>query len=349
MTQEAFDNQELTPNGYQLLRHVGEFVRSQTQPAIDPCASPVYIVADASTRDVQSAEAFAQGYFPAECAGRVPVAEVAAGSALEAAANDHVSVGGCFAPDEEVAEQQFGGNFGALDELYRPQLQRLTALLGCCSAEACAHYALPPNCSLEQLPWQYNGVYFNGYYSGPLQVGGALSEALLLQAASGVSPVAWGEVDEPELIELYELHERVMWFGSNLNASRSYGSSGLAYALTSLEQLVTGVAYAGVEQPVGASLLLAIFAHDFNLLYMRKLLRVQWLTPSWPFNAASTGAHIAFELWRTSAEGAKPEDAYEVVARYVAANLTQQGSNLPLTPPHAPPGTSELLREPCAT
>lgn len=173
-------------------------------------------------------------------------------------------------------------------------------------------------------------------------MGGALAEALLLQAASGVSPVAWGELGGPELLDLYALHERVMWFGSNLNASRSYGSSGLAYALASLEQLVTGVAYAGVEQSPSASLLLAIFGHDFNLLYLRKLLRVQWLTPSWSFNAASTGAHIAFELWRTA------DDAYEVVARYVAANLTQQGSNLPLTPPHAPPGTAELLREPYA-
>ena len=39
--------------------------------------------------------------------------------------------------DEQVAEQLFGGNDGALVELYTPQLQRLSALLGCCSAEAC--------------------------------------------------------------------------------------------------------------------------------------------------------------------------------------------------------------------
>jgi len=126
---------------------------------------------------VQPAQAFTEGYFPPESAGRVPVAEVQAGSALEAASNDHVAVGGCFAPDEQVAEQLFGGNGGALGELYTPQLQRLSGRLGCCSAEACGasrdpnhalcsiscniclavpgHYGLGANCSLDELPLAY--------------------------------------------------------------------------------------------------------------------------------------------------------------------------------------------------
>ena len=77
-------------------------------------------------------------------------------------------------------------------------------------------------------PWEYNGVYWKGYYDGPLSC-----YSLPTRARSGAGRAG----TQPELMELYE---RVMSFGSNSNrnASRAFGSSGLAYILTSL---VTGV------------------------------------------------------------------------------------------------------------
>ena len=44
--------------------------------------------------------------------------------------------------------------------------------------------------------------------------------------------------------------------------------------------------------------MLALFAHDFNLLYLRQLLRVHWLTPSYDFDAATPGSVLSLELHR---------------------------------------------------
>ena len=39
------------------------------------------------------------------------------------------------------------------------------------------------------------------------------------------------------------------------------------------------------------------------MLYLRRLLRVSWLTDSWPFDTATTGSSISFELHREEADG----------------------------------------------
>ena len=66
MRPEAFANQTLTPNGFVLLRHLGEYLRA-TSALGDPCALSSLIVADDEQRDIESASAFSEGYFPPEC------------------------------------------------------------------------------------------------------------------------------------------------------------------------------------------------------------------------------------------------------------------------------------------
>ena len=74
----------------------------------------------------------------------------------------------------------------------------------------------------------------------------------------------------------------------------------LAYLLLHFERLVSGPA--AVDDAVLGGLtpadpqLLAIFAHDFNLLYMRRLLRLSWVTASFPPHAVPTGSSLSFEL-----------------------------------------------------
>ena len=180
MTEEDFAHQMLTPNGKLQMQNMGAFMASQLA---EPCKGQITFIADDSRRDVQSAEAFRSGL----------------GCANDVAINVSVAIGGdsespCTGPDEAVVSELFGGNAEALTELYRPQIQLLDEVTGCCKAEACAAYGLPAApCRLEELPYTYNGKYYNGFYSGPLQVAAALSAAFMLQRLSGLTP-AWGNV-----------------------------------------------------------------------------------------------------------------------------------------------------------
>ena len=123
-------------------------------------------------------------------------------------------------------------------------------------------------------------------------------------------------------------------FGASLNSSRTYASHALAYIVASLEQIVRDEPVAGVDpnpppqqptRPIGdpnrdtepaaqqaadawrrrrpseAPPMLALFAHDFNLLYLRQLLRLHWITPSYDFDAATPGSFLSFELHRIAA------------------------------------------------
>jgi len=335
MTPDDFAHQMLTTNGKEQLRNVGQYMAAQLG---DPCSLSVTLIADDSTRDVQSANYFASGFLPTACSG-APV-HVCNTTETQAIGSDHATASvQCAGPDEAEVLELFGGNFAALTELYRPQMQLLEEITGCCSAEACSSYGLPASpCHLEDLPYTYDGTYYNGFFSGPLQVAGALSAAFMLQELSGLE-VAWGNLSQPQLRELYELHERVMWFGSGLNSSRTFGSHQLAYILATLEQQRTGKAYDGLLQaptPDRAPFV-AIFAHDFNILYLRQLLRAHWITDSWQFDVAATGSHVSFELLHDGA------DSYRVRGSLIAGNMTQQAENLGYTTPGAPPGKSVFL------
>ena len=69
MSDEAFTGHYLTPSGIKLLSHLGEYV-ALNATALDKnlCELPTLLVADDEVRDVQSAQAFASGFYPAGCA-----------------------------------------------------------------------------------------------------------------------------------------------------------------------------------------------------------------------------------------------------------------------------------------
>lgn len=115
----------------------------------------------------------------------------------------------------------------------------------------------------------------------------------------------------------------------------------------------------GLLQPPSETLFFALFAHDFNLLYLRRLLGASWLTDGWDFDSAPPGAFITFELWKAEAErdgthtyashaeggddGGRDHEAdgYRVRASFTAASFAQQRSASPLVPPHEPPSGAQ--------
>ncbi|KAL1507681.1 hypothetical protein AB1Y20_007295 [Prymnesium parvum] len=348
MSAEAFAAQLLTPRGKQLQLHLGGYFASRLEGSA--CDSRVSLIADSSVRDVESATHFARGFFPPECASRVArliVANASSDPPLLPVVNDH-AFAGCAGPSASEVELSYGGQYDAMVQAYAPQIRRLSALIRCCSPALCASYAASPNCTLADLPHAYSGVYFDGFYTGPLAVAGYFSNAFMLQVLSDVAPYAWGEASLDELVELYQVHQRVMWLGAQLNSSRAYGSHTLAYMLASLEQIVSdaplrGLADASLRPEGNASrqLLLALFGHDFNLLYARRLLEVSWVTDSWNFDAAVPGTSLVLELYLDGGE-------WHVVAALLAASVEQQREARPLVAPHEAPPRAVILDEPYA-
>ena len=104
------------------------------------------------------------------------------------------------------------GSPSALTDRYRVQMRRVGAVLGCCSPALCRRYGLPgdSNCTIDELPYLYNGVYYDGFFDGPLSASAQFAAAWMLQTLSGFGPVAWGELNVEEVAEIYRLHERVM-------------------------------------------------------------------------------------------------------------------------------------------
>jgi len=138
-----------------------------------------------------------------------------------------------------------------------------------------------------------------------------------------------------------------MWMGSNPPNSRAFGSHQLAYILVSLEQIITQKDLPGVQQPPSKTLIMPIFAHDFNLYYIRRLLDASWLINGMEFNVATTGSSIKFDLWRqSSAVDEGNEKDYRVTGTYVANSLSQHRDASGLIPPNKGPGESLFLDMP---
>ena len=354
MTPTDFNRNLLTPNGHALMRHMGEFIARSMGG--DPCSLHALLVADGlSQRDLQSAQEFAAGMFPTECVAArtadIVAATPSSSPLLAPVVLDHAVIEGCSGPDEDEVRANFGGDVAALTNALRRPIERVGTLIGCCSASVCAQHSLGPNCTLSELPATFQRTHYWEYFDGPLAVAGYFAEAFVLQATSGLEPFAWGEVPLDELAQLYRVHERMMWLGSGRNSSRAYASHALAYLVASLEQVVRdapvpGVAHpswrpSGRALPSPRPLVLALFAHDFNLLYLRRLLDVHWVTESFDLDAATTGSSLSLELTRSALDG-----EWRVVGTLTAASMAQQRSNLPLVPPHAPPGRATFLDVP---
>ena len=250
---------------------------------------------------------------------------------LSAQATDHFATGGC-GPTELEASMLFGNHTAGLTALYREEIDAVSEALGCCSRQLCAHYGIATNCSIADLPTTFTGPddYWDSMYSNPLSIAAYFSEAFMLQALSGLQ-YAWGSLSQSQLMRLYGLHERVQRLASSRVSSEAFGSAYLAYALASFEQVIHGSALPGVLQPPSESLFFALFAHDFNLMYLRRLLGVSWLTDGWDFNAVPPGAFVTFELWKVeaAAEPHRPAEPSRPAEPYRQGERRRADAQLP--------------------
>ncbi|KAL1525462.1 hypothetical protein AB1Y20_020319 [Prymnesium parvum] len=358
MTHDDFAQQLLTPQGHQLMRNIGEYVRLSLPPELG-CSTPTHIVSDVEMRDVQSAAAFSDGFFascPAERAkASLHVANGTLADTLRPIASDHSSTG-C-GPAEREALLLFGNHSDLLTASYAPQIERVGEVLGCCSAQLCARFGIAANCTLAELPTSYSGPddYWDAMLTSPLTIAAYFAETFMLQALSGVQ-YAWGKLEPAELLRLYRLHDLVLHLAASRSSSEAFGSALIAYALASFEQVIHGAALPGLVQPPSETLFLAAFVHDLNLMYVQRLLGGSWLTDSWPIDSTPPGGFITLELWAIEPQPTPPDAAppaqteplaspegYRVRASFTSASFEQQRRGDPLVPPHTPPSVSPFL------
>ena len=174
MSQEAFETQQLTPHGAALIPLVGSYFRAKWANAslfagAGGCDA-VVAFADDSTRDVQTAAAFLDGF---GCGGATPV-HVANASlpAMAPVCSDHYDTGCALATEEQVAGL-YGGSVSALTSAYSHLITRVQQVLqmpadaGVCRAAGAAP-ATWQNCTLYDLPYVWTGMYWQGMFVSPL-------------------------------------------------------------------------------------------------------------------------------------------------------------------------------------
>ena len=349
MSAGAFDALALTPRGHVYMRHEGEY-RRHASPFADPCAVPKLFIADNSQRTIESARAFIEGY--SRGCDEVPpitVADDASEAVLRALASDDYLDPSCPAADHHAVNLEFGADTQALTDAYRDEIRKVGSVLECCSAYACGLFGLKRACTLDELPYKYNALYWKGFYDGPLEIAATFVEMWQMQALASLREIAWGRLEASELLSLSGVHERKMRLGANRNVSLSRGSPMLAFVLASLEQAATGRTLRGLPQPPSPTLFAAVFAHDFNIQYLRRILDLHWVVDSYPFDAASPGGSLRFDLSFESHSFDPRRDALDklrVRAFYSAAPLEAARGARPLVPPFEPPREALVLDQP---
>jgi hypothetical protein len=103
-----------------------------------------------------------------------------------------------------------------------------------------------------------------------------------------------------------------------------------------MEQMVTGKHVKGMSslQPTDTQLLLLV-SHDTNILYLQRLLDLNWIPMGFSNRIATTGGSLSFELWQDDA------GEYYVKLHYDAARPDQQRHAEVLTLEN-PPAVSDV-------
>ena len=93
----------------------------------------------------------------------------------------------------------------------------------------------------------------------------------------------------------------------------AYSSQQLGYIVASIDQYVNHAAVDGVPQAIDTKLVL-LFSHDTNILYLRKLLDLNWIPIGYANNVATPGGALSFELYH---ENDPKNNSYYVKLNYI--------------------------------
>ena len=323
MDADAFAAQELTPHGMALMPLLGSYVADRWDALGLDVAGDWAVFADDSTRDWQTAALWLEG------AGRGDV-PVRVGNAslpnMIPVLSDSVLYGAGADATEEQTLGLFGGDVAALTAAYEDDMADIGRALGFGDdAPICEALGVADDCAIANLPYKFTGIYWQGMFTCPLYYAQFFAEAWMFEYLSGVDDFAFGALTGSEVAKLYESHIAMMAFATNHWNAVGYGSAALGWIAAALVQRATGVSFgaAAMAAATPETSVVALFVHDTNQLYLRKLLGLQWIARGWQGNAASTGGALSFELHCAGTQGAADRRCF-VKTRYTVASPRQQ-------------------------
>lgn len=356
---------KITRHGYRLVQLMGKYFREHLYAQfLDDHCDASFAYADANQRDNRTAEAFLRGMYP-ECSHLAPTTNQT--RLLFEQGQDPTAT--CPVCSRAVYE----GIAGAKDTRYliaehRDKIRAVNDLLECCGPSICAlnesdsQSPVPSSsddgkCDFFHIPSKWKGAFYSPWRDS-LSESEYFTEWLLLQALNNMSLPSMLSFER--ILELSKLHEVHMNLVTNQVNSANFGATLLAHITASLEEAVSG-------QPVplpegeGPRLLqpprtkfLYYAGHDINLLYIRKLLRLQWYTKGWHPHQPTPGGMIVFELYsahdgsKRCASGSSSEDCAYVKAFFMSASPQQMRNGETLSdnnPPERVPLVIPLCSE----
>ena len=344
MDEAAFHAQELTPHGKALLPLFGAYVAEKWRAmGLDVGDADLAIFADDSTRDVQTADLWLEGLGRRGTPVRVGNASR---PRMVPVVSDKVLFGPAAPSTEEQTLGLFGGDVAALTAAYEEDIKAIQRVLDMPpDASICAVLGVgSDDCALENLPYEFTGVYWQGMFLCPLYYAQFFAEAWMFEYLSGVDDFAFGLMTAAEVAFLYETHIAMMSFAANPWNARAYGSAALGWIAAALVQQATGDSFGApaMDAATPRTSVVALFVHDTNQLYLRELLGVSWIARGWQGNAASTGGALSFELHCTTAT---PRRCFVAVTYAVASPRQQRDAEAPSLA--SPPSEATLVIPDC--
>jgi len=294
--------------GYQGQRYKAALFKEHASDESDAAAKSIcqgsFVYTDDMQRDLKTAEAFFAGIVAP--GGTCQVATMV--EDMDAIMDQGAKTlrPGCDLMDEAQVRGRIGDNLKEIPRLFRSRFEKLSETLGCCDPEVCEGNS---PCSLADAPFEWEPAWFNTF-KGPLYCAKYYSEWFLLTYLNGMDNLnwGWGSLTPEDVMDLsiFVTENRDLEF--DLIAAKAHGSTLLSHILLSLHQWVdrkpsTHDILAGLHHPP-TTRLLYYGAHDTNLLYLRELLGLKWLSTGWQKGHTPPGGQITFELWTdTSVQG----------------------------------------------
>ncbi|KAF0691494.1 Aste57867_17296 [Aphanomyces stellatus] len=314
---------KITKHGALVIQRMGEYFSKHLYPSIaESKCSDAMAYADRNERDYVTAQEFLRGFLPS-CAALTPVTNGT--RLLFEQGQDPTAT--CPTASEAVYSGIVGGDDASnVARLYKPQVQALNDLLDCCEPVVCGQNDTDTSgCDLFDVPSQWNGAFYDPWHDS-LSESQFLSEWFLLQSLNNMSLP--GSLNLDDVVQLGAIHKAHMDLVTNQFNAENFGSTLLVHIVASMQQTIqqTPVSLASGDGPQLLQTLSNRFlfyaGHDINLLFLKNLLRLEWVTPNWLSNQPNPGSMLVFELHGYKNTSTLESDFY-VQAYFVAASPLQ--------------------------
>eukprot|EP00929_Paragymnodinium_shiwhaense_P005175 TRINITY_DN10679_c0_g1_i1.p1 TRINITY_DN10679_c0_g1~~TRINITY_DN10679_c0_g1_i1.p1 ORF type:complete len:528 (+),score=91.99 TRINITY_DN10679_c0_g1_i1:67-1650(+) len=352
-------SEALTEHARKVLTNMGTYFREVVLDGREGTFT-IYSERDSSMRDINTAISFFKGAFPAANV----TAETMYGPGSDSEEQRYINSlmnagqpghGPCpiSSENEDFLLGEVGGSLARVSEEQKLNIMRLNDHLDCCKPDLCTksgNTSYGDKCTLMSMPTTWEGKdYFWEAFNGPLTVTGKLVEYIQLLYLNGMD---WQQLvpgmTVDDLAEVMRVHEESMAIAEDYYNAMSAGSELLVHVAATMEQGVNGDSD-GLKNLKSKKddLLVYYAAHDVNIYFLRRLLRLDWLTESFNPNQCPPGGMLVFELLSSSTPGEDGTPEYFVKVFFMSSSMTQQREAQPLSAAN-PPSKSFTVIPRCA-